>query len=757
VNEPAVAACPHCGTIVEGGGYCCTGCEMAAAIIQGAGLDRYYQTREKPAARPGKGRTDWSQVPVTEAEGGRTTCELAVDGLDCAACVWVVERVLETVPGVERANVSYATGRARLAWNRNRTNLPALCAKVEALGFRPRPLTAAPQRDHSLLLRLGVAAFVAMNVMLLAVSLYAGWFAGMEEAYVTLFRWTSLALATPVATWAAWPFYRGAWNGLRARVLHMDLPVSLGVVVMYAHGVWATLSGHEAYLDSLTMLVALLLGGRVLEQGGRRRAVEAALALASSAPRSARRVTGTTVETVRADELRPGDLLEVGMGEELAADGVIAEGRGAVRMALVTGEAEPRAVAPGDRVVAGALLEDGALRVRVERAGADTLVERLAAGLASAADRPTLPALTDRVAPWFTAATLVLATVGGLAWLVLAGAPAALQVTVAILVVACPCALALASPLAVAAGLGAAARRGLLLRSGDTLRVLARVDTVVLDKTGTLTAGEPVVVEADDAVLRIASGLERQSVHPIARAVVAEAARRRIPLPLAEDVREEAGVGIRGRVDGRAWRLVRGRPGEIALWGEDGHVGAIRLRDVLRPDAAEAVKELRGLGVEVVLLSGDHAEVATRIGAEAGVVEVVAETGPAAKAEWIAARRAEGRTVLFVGDGINDGPALAGADVGVAMGSGAASSLLVADGVVAVDGLKPVAAGLRAGRVVERTVRGNVLRSLVYNTSAVGLALAGIVNPLVAALLMPASSALVIGGALRVDAGVARS
>lgn len=757
MNEPAVAACPHCGTFVEGGGYCCTGCEMAASIIQGAGLDRYYRTREKPAARPGKGRTDWSQVPVAEAEGGHTSCELAVDGLDCAACVWVVERVLETVPGVERANVSYATGRARLAWNRNRTNLPELCAKVEALGFRPRPLTAAPERDRSLLLRLGVSAFVAMNVMLLAVSLYAGWFAGMDEAYVTLFRWTSLALATPVATWAAWPFYRSAWNGLRARVLHMDLPVSLGVAVMYTHAVWATLSGHEAYLDSLTMLVALLLGGRVLEQGGRRRAVEAALALASSAPRSARRANGDTIETVRADELRPGDLLEVGTGEEIAADGVVTGGRGAVRMALVTGEAEPVAVGPGDKVVAGALLEDGAVRVRVERAGADTLVERLAAGLASAAERPTVPALTDRVAPWFTGATLALAGVGGVAWLVGAGAPVALQVTVSVLVVACPCALALASPLAVAAGLGAAARRGLLLRSGDTLRVLAKVDTVVLDKTGTLTAGEPVVVEAEDAVLRLAAGLERQSVHPIARAIVAEAARRRIPLPSAEEVREEAGVGIRGWVDGRPWRLVRGRPGEVALWGADGYVGAILLRDVLRADAREAVAELTRLGVDVVLLSGDHAEVAERIGAEAGVTEVVAETGPAGKAEWIAARRASGRTVLFVGDGINDGPALAGADVGIAMGSGAASSLLVADGVVAVDGLRPVAAGLRAGRVVERTVRGNVVRSLVYNTSAVGLALAGVVNPLVAALLMPASSALVIGGALRVDAGVARS
>lgn len=752
---PAAGACPHCGTAVEGGGFCCSGCEMAAAIIHGAGLDRYYETREKPAARPGAHRTDWAAVPVLEGADGHTQAELAVDGLDCAACVWVVERVLQGVPGVQSANVSYATGRARLTWNRNRTNLPELCGRVESLGFRPRPLAAAPQRDRSLLLRLGVAAFVAMNVMLASASLYAGWWSGMGPAYAALFRWTALVLATPVATWGAWPFFRGAWFGLRARVLHMDLPVSLGVVVMYSHAVWATLTDREAYLDSLTMLVALLLAGRVLEQGGRRRATEAALALAASAPRTARRVDGGTLSSVPAATLRPGDLIEVGTGEEIGADGQVVSGRGAVRMALVTGESEPVPVGPRDRVVAGAVLLDGALRVSVERAGPDTLVERLAAGLAHATDRPSPPALTDRIAPWFTAATLLLAGAGGAVWWLTAGAPEAVRVTVAVLVVACPCALALASPLAVAAGLGAAARRGLLLRSGEALRRLAAVDVVVLDKTGTLTTGEPAVVAAEDAVLRVAAGLERQSVHPIARAIVAEAARRGIPLPEGAEVREEAGVGIRGVVDGRVWRLVRGRPGEVALWGDEGHVGAIALRDVVRPDARRAVEALARRAARVVLLTGDHADVAERIAGETGITEVVAAAGPEAKAAWITARRAEGHRVLFVGDGINDGPALAAADVGIAMGTGAAASMLIADGVVAVDGLGPVAAGLDAARASDRAVKGNVQRSLVYNTLAVTLALSGLVNPLVAALLMPASSALVIFGALRVDRAVA--
>ena len=727
---------------------------MAAAIIHGAGLDRYYEKRAGPAPRPGAHRTDWAAVPVTARPDGQLTAELAIDGLDCAACVWVVERVVQAVPGVGVATVSYATGRTRLAWDPLQTDLATLCERVEALGFRPRPVAAPPTRDRALLLRLGVASFVAMNVMLASASLYAGWWSGMGDAYITLFRWTSLALATPVATWAAWPFFRGAWFGLRARVLHMDLPVSVGVLVMYAHALWATATGQEAYLDSLSMLVALLLAGRVLEQGGRRRATEAALALASTAPRSARRVLGGALERVSATALRPGDHVEVGTGEEVSADGRVLSGNASVRMALVTGESEPVVVQNGDAVVAGAVVVDGSVRIVVDRAGPDTLVERLAAGLALATERPTPPALTDRVAPWFTGATLVLAASGGAAWWAFAGASEAVRVTVSVLVVACPCALALASPLAVAAGLGSAARRGLLVRSGPTLRRLAAVDTIVLDKTGTLTTGQPAVVAADDAVLRIAAGLERQSVHPIARAIVAEATRRGIALPDGQGVHEEAGIGISGIVDDRRWRLVRGRPGEVAVWGDAGFVGAIVLKDVVRADAARTVAALRRRAARVVLLTGDHADIAVRIAAETGVTEVVAEVGPEAKAAWVARCEAEGHAVLFVGDGINDGPALAAAQVGIAMGGGVASSMLIADAVVAWDGLGPIVAGIDAARASERAVAGNVKRSLAYNSVAVTLALAGLVNPLVAAVLMPASSALVLYGALRVDRAV---
>ena len=723
---------------MEGTPFCCPACELAWDIVCGAGLEHYYAVREAPAPRPGPAGGGWRSLPVeTDADGRATVC-LQVDGLRCAACVWVIERVLLATPGVSVATVGYATGRARVAWDPKETDLDVICGRIAALGYRPRALGEAAAPDRDLLLRLGVAAFVAMNIMLSSAAVYAGWFGGMAAGHAALFRWTSLALATPVATWCAAPFFSRALAGLRVGVLPMDLPVAIGVTAMYAHGLWATPRGEDTYVDSLGMLVALLLAGRVLEQRGRRRTAEAALALASAAPRVVRRVEGGAV--VPAEAVKPGDLIEVGAGEEVGADGVVEWGGGQVRAALLTGESEPFRVGPGERVVAGSVLADGAVRVRVEAAGEDTLLARMAAQLARSVERPVAPTVTDRIAPYFTAMTLLLATV--------AFATGGVGTGVAVLVVACPCALALASPLAVAAGLGAAARRGLLVRSGDTLARLASARVVALDKTGTLTTGEPGVVRADDGVLRVAAGLARASAHPVARAIVAAAARRRIPIPAADEVREEVGVGLVGVVDGERWHLRAGAAGETVLTGEHGLVGRIRLADAPRADAAAAVIALRGLGLRVVLLSGDHADVGRRIGETVGIDEVVAPASPAEKAAWIAA---QGGGVVFVGDGLNDGPALLAADVGVAMGTGAASSVLAADAVVARDGLGPVVAGIRAGRAVQRAIRRNARRSVTYNVLAVTAALAGWVNPLVAAVLMPASSALVIAGAARVE------
>lgn len=752
------ARCPHCGTPVEGDAdtWCCHGCELAARLIHEAGLDRYYDVREAFAPRPEHPAAGWDAIPVERSPDGTASCRLQVDGLRCASCVWVTEHLLRATPGVVEATVSYATGRATLRWDPARVGIGELAGRVAALGYRPRLLGEEAGVDHDLLLRLGVAAFAAANIMLMYAALYAGWWGTMEERFVVLFQWGSLILATPVALWCAQPFFAGAWAGLRHRVLHMDLPIALAIAVLYAHGVYATVRREDAYLDSLAMLAALLLAGRLLESRGRRRAAEAAVSLAATVPTTAKRASGDGVTVVPAADLRPGDRIDAGAGEELAADGTVREGSGHVRMALVTGEAEPVEVRPGSEVVAGAVLLDGAITVEVEAVGRDTVLQQMAEQLRIAADRGTRPGATDRIAPWFTAATLMIAAVTFAVWSAAGGLQTAIARTVAVLVVACPCALALSRPLAAAAGLGAAARRGLLFRSADALLDLVHVDLAALDKTGTVTQGAVMVVAADDAALRIAAGLERYSSHPIARAIVDEASRRGIPLPRGTEIDEKPGIGIAGRVDGRHWSLRTGGPGAVLLRGEDGETAVIRLGDVVRPDSAKIVRQLREMGVEVALLTGDHREVAERIGVATGIPTVLARVDPVAKADWVRARQAEGRRVLFAGDGVNDGPALAAADVGVAMGRGAASSILVADGVISSGSLAPLPVGLVTARACRRAIRMNQVRSIGYNIVAVSAAVAGWVNPLVAAVLMPLSSAMVIWGASRVESTVRR-
>jgi len=732
-------ACRHCGTLVERGPYCCAGCEGAALILEGAGLDAWYDRRTGPASRPQLLDSGWEEVPVAVANG-RASARLAIDGLRCASCVWVCERLLQGEPGVVDAHVSYATGRATVGWDPDKTNLRRIAGRVAAVGYQPRPLHVAETPDRDLLMRLGVAVFCLLNLMTLTATLYVGWFQGMSTAWADLFRGATLLLATPVALWSAQPFYFGAVRSLSVGRLHMDLPISLAVGLLYGHGVWATLNHFDGYLDSVAMLVTLLLVGRLLEARGRRAVQDAVTSMASELPTRARRVVDRGVEDIPASQLVEGDLVEVASGGEIPADGVVVSGTSEVGMSLVTGESEPRDVTVGDPVVAGGSVEGPALRVRVTAVGARSLLGRMASALEVSLDRDER---TDPLAPWFTGGTLLAAALTAFLWFP-AGPAVALERVVAVLVVACPCALSLAHPLTGAAGLAVAARKGLLLRSVDALFRLAEIEAIALDKTGTLTSGTPRVITADDEALRLAAGLERSSDHPVARAIIAEAVRREIPLPSGEDVVEVSGVGIHGMVDGEYWSIRAGPAGTVLVESAS-VVHTIRLRDTPRDDVVDVVEELNALDLPITVLTGDRAPIAARV---AGHLDLPfhAELDPLQKAAWL---RSTDRRTLFVGDGLNDTPALAFAHVGLAMGMGASTSVLAADGVVARDGLMPVVAGLRVARAAQAAKRRSLGRSIAYNLVAVGAAMAGLVNPLVAAVLMPISSLLVVYEATR--------
>jgi Cu2+-exporting ATPase len=747
--------CPHCATPVEGpeGMFCCSGCEAAHALLADAGLEGWYEKRQQPAPRSREASAvDWSCLPVEAHADGTVSALLQIGDLRCASCVWVTEKLLERSPGVRSVTVSFATGRTRLRWDPSATTLDALAGRIATIGYTPRPAGVTGDADRDLLVRAGVAVFGMMNVMGLDAALYVGWMDGMDDRFAQLMRWLGLAVAAPVALWSAMPFYEGALRGLRARVIHMDLPIALAILGMFAHGVWTTVHHADAWLDSMTMLVSLLLIGRALEARGRRRTAEAAATLAATAPRSARRVVEDGVELVPSSSLRPGDHIELGTGDEVPADGVIVSGEAQARMSVLTGEAEPVSVRTGDRLVTGASVEQGAVRLAVTHTGDDTLLARMVRGLETAGAAPRQPTPEDRLAPAFTLGTLLVAG-AVIAWHI-DQPDVALERAVAVLVVACPCALALARPLIGAAGLASAARRGLLLRSEAALDRLSRVDAALLDKTGTVTSGRPVVVAAEDDALRVAAALERSSRHPVALAILDAAAQRRIPFPAATEVAETAGRGIQGRVDGLLWRLQSGGPGAVALSCEDGRASLLQLRDVPRADASDDLHLLRERLDHLALLTGDRAQVARAIASGSPFDEVIAEADPEAKVAQVERLQAAGRRVLLVGDGINDAPALARASVGIAMADAAAPSLAAADGVLMADTLRPLVAGVEVARLTQRRIGRSMLRSGIYNVLAVTAAVLGLVNPLVAAVLMPLSSGLVLLSAATLDRAV---
>ncbi len=756
-------ACVHCGAlvseraavVVDDQPYCCTGCATVAQIVRQGGWNEFYERRDGFSPRPAPqscaafDSDAFRETHVRLSDDGTAEVDLQIEGIRCAACTWLVERATSTVDGVDEAFVSYGTGRARIRFRPDRVPLSQIAERIHALGYTPLAAEGRRRRDGDLLARLGVAAFVAMNVMLIAISVYAGWINGMEERHAALFRWASLALATPAVLYSAQPFFTRAFTSLRHGVLHMDVPIAAAIAIMYGHGVVSTVLGYDAYLDSLTMLIALLLGGRVVEEAGRNRAADAEDAVLAEAPTSARVVRGDRIVEIAAADVRPGDRVVVGAGQVVPVDGDVADGRARVDLSMLTGESEPVALEPGRSALAGAMVVDGHVELRATATGDGTALAAMARRVSDArAERAPVEHMADRIAPYFTSAVLVIAALTFLGWGLFAGWAAAIPPTIAVLVVACPCALTLGGSAAVSSGMAAAARRGAYVRDGAVLHRLAEIDRAVFDKTGTLTEGRPRVVEADDEVLRLATGLERASHHPIARAILDEAARRRIAITGADDIRELPGRGIEGVVEGRFMRLEAAGDGTIALREGDTALGVIRVRDRLRADAA---LELQQLGMPFEMLTGDAAQVAADVARDAGGMPVHAGADPDAKADHVAGLARDGHRVLYVGDGLNDAPALAAAHVGVAMASGSPASVLAADVVVLQPSVAPVGAALRAARETRRALSRNYRMSLAYNVLGVMGAVAGLVNPLVAAVLMPISSLSVIISSLSIE------
>ncbi|WP_040476734.1 heavy metal translocating P-type ATPase metal-binding domain-containing protein [Paramagnetospirillum caucaseum] len=774
-----LAPCRHCGGPMPAdlaGTFCCRGCEGAYHLVEGLGLEQYYARRTTdPAARLLRPDDDADRyhdfsAHVTTDDKGEAGLHLMIEGLHCGACIWLIESLLNKQKGVTWARVNMTTRRLVVRWRAGETEPGALLAPVIAVGYRlvpydPERLGAETQRQEKELLRaMAIAGFAAGNVMLLSVSVWAGHFSYMGPATRDLMHWISALIVLPAVAWCVRPFARSAVAALRSGRTNMDVPITIGVTLASLMSLWETINGGEyAYFDSAITLLFFLLIGRYLDSRARGRArttVEHLLALDA--------VAVTVLEDDGSQRLlpphkvTPGARVLVAAGERIGVDGRITDGRSDVDTSLLTGESLPVPVTVGAQVFAGTINLSAPLRLEVSAVGERTLLAEIVRMMEVAEQgRARYVALADRVSRWYAPVVHVAALATFCGWTFLTDTPwqQALLYAVAVLIITCPCALALAVPVVQVIASGRLMRQGVLVKSATALERFADADTVVFDKTGTLTLGKPVLAEdggwsPDD--LTAAAGLTPSSRHPLARAITSACP----AAPLADGVVEVPGMGL--EIPARGIRLGSrkfvGVPDDAAgdgpeLWlSRPGH-GPVRFSfsDALRADAVQVVAELRRMGLAVELLSGDRPAAAARVAGALGLAEWRAGCTPSDKCARLAELEAEGRKVLMIGDGLNDAPALAAAHVSMSPSSAVDVSQTAADVVFQGARLAPVVETLEVARLSRVLVKQNFGLALGYNVFTVPLAIAGMVTPLIAAIAMSTSSLVVIGNALRLS------
>ena len=712
---------------------------------------------------------------VRHPAAGVAAMDLVVNGVYCGACIVTIEKGLGREAGVRGARVNLANRRVTVEWNEGALEPPVIIERLEALGYPAFPFTAEAagsvelMEEKRLLRSLGVAAFGAMNVMLLSVSLWAG--AENDPATRDLFHWLSALVALPCAAYAGMPFFESAARSARAGALNMDAPISLGVILGLAMSVLQTVTNQRgSYYEGALMLLMFLLAGRLLDQRMRRRTRDHAINLSAMRADRAMKLgeDGEARETPIA-AIRPGDLVIARPGERIAVDGTIEDGRSEVDQSLVTGETAPVSVKPGAEVYAGALNLTGALSIRVQAAGAGTFLDEVDGLLASAVEqRSSYVRLADRAARLYVPVVHGAALATFLGWLALgAGWQPSLMTAITVLIITCPCALGLAVPAVQVVAAGALFRRGLILHSGEALERLSRCDCVVFDKTGTLTQPRPALANAADIApedLALAGRLALASRHPLAKAIV-EAAGAREPLTAEEFPGEGVSAlheGTPVRLGSAAWCGAEAEAAAVAARWPDaslivlsrpGRRVVFAIRQALRPDAAAVVAEL-ARDREVEILSGDREAAVALAARELGVARYAAALKPADKIARLEALKQAGRRPLMIGDGLNDAPALAAAYVSISPISAAHVAQAQADALFLGERLQPVADALRISGKARRLMVQNLGISVMYNLVAVPVAVLGHATPLIAALAMSGSSAVVTLNALRArDAG----
>ena len=807
--------CFHCGLPVPAGisfsvefqkeqkPMCCAGCEAVATAIVTNGLDEFYLHRDKRQLRAEELIPDelkeldlyndesLQRTFVHQREDSHKEASLILEGIVCAACIWLNERHVSSLPGVIDFHVNYATHRAQLVWDDEQIKLSDVLRAISIIGYHAHPFDpnrqeAIHKKERSLMIRkLGVAGIGMMQVMMLATGLYLGKYYGMAENVIQLLRWASLVITIPVMLYSSRVFFESAYKDLRSRRLGMDVPVALAIGAAFLASAWATIKGSgEVYFDSVTMFTFFLLFGRFLEQAARHKAGNIADELVRLVPATAHReIAEGRHEIIPVMELVVGDRVMVKAGEALPSDGVIINGGSHIDESLITGESHPVMRHPGDRVIAGSINHDSPITVEVDKIGEDTTLAAISRLLERAqSQKPKVAEMANRVASRFVAAVLVIATAVFSYWHFIVGSGDAFWITLSVLVVTCPCALSLATPVAMTAATGALTKLGILTTKGHAIETLAKITDIIFDKTGTLTVGKPELASVEvypesmsrEEALELTAVLEVFSDHPVATVFHPYAKDSKLR---AENVRVVKGLGIEGAVAGTEYRLgnqrfiqewlsndsrlpvgstrdtTAGTAGEglSRIWLADRHqvVASFEIGDQLREQSLAVIQSMQKKGIRVHLLSGDQNATVAAVSKKLGITEYQAELLPEDKLAYLETLQENDGVIAMVGDGINDAPVLAAAQVSIAMGGGTQLAQASGDMVLLSDNIGQIVTAVEKSKEAITIIRQNITWAVGYNLSALPLAAAGFIAPWMAAIGMSLSSLVVVLNALR--------
>lgn len=789
--------------------FCCTGCKSVCQAIYEAGLEGFYQRTPEGAclAPPPEIPKELALYDLDEVQeefvgelGEERDIHLLIEGIHCAACVWLIEHTLNAMPGIVSAQVNLSGKRLHVKWHNGRISLSRIIQRLGRIGYAAVPYDpelaegALKKQNRHLLYRMAFAAFGMMNLLWISIALYAG---ADQGEFRNMFHWIGFTLATPVLIYSGYPFFKGAWSGLRNLHLGMDLPIAIGATITYLYSTYVTVSGTsvgEVYFDTVVNFLFVILVGRYLEAMSKRQAVASTQRLLDLQPRVATLLNDGHEKVVPIRAVSMGNIVLVKPGERIPVDGVIVEGASGIDESMLTGESQAVNKAPGDPVSAGTINSHGALQIEVQGSMRNTALGRIISLVEEAqSSKAPIQCMADQIVPWFVAVTLGLATLTFVYW-VGSSFEVALLAATSVLIITCPCAFGLATPMSIAVASGLGAKYGILVKNGEVLESLSSINHVIFDKTGTLTEGGMSVVsihteesawdesssalpaEQIRALMLKLAAVERFAEHPAAQAVLNWLEGQSLDhyAVRAREFQYAPGQGVTALVDGErilagnvnllsghgvalserletiAHSLDRRGVGSIRVALAGRHAALIAIEDRIRPDAKAVVAALKAEGIGLTLLSGDRQQAAEAIAQRLGGMEVIAEVLPEQKDQVVKALQAKGQRVAMVGDGVNDAPALVRADVGIAMGSGTDVSIASADIVLMSSELEKVRLAIGLSRRTLRTIRQNIGISIVYNLIMVPLAMAAIVTPLVAAISMPMSSLAVIGNSARI-------